>query len=724
MPITPGDMLAHYCLVEKLGEGGMGAVWKAMDTRLDRVVAIKLLDDGLAQDREWLRRFEHEAKAVAALNHPSIVTIYSVEEAAGVRFFTMEFLGGRSLDQLIPASGQSLRTFLDVAVPLADALAATHASGLVHRDIKPANVMVGADGRVKVLDFGLAQVPGIGGGTGRLDRAAQAFESTSLLWGTLPYLSPECICAEPIDHRSDIFSLGVLLYEMATGRRPFGGDAAGEILDAILQQTPPLVTALRRDFPLHVSRIIRQCLEKDPAARPQSAAALRAELEELRREQEAARRAAAPAIAVLPFVDMSFEKDQEHFCEGIAEEIINVLAKVGELRVASRQSSFRFRATPLDSRAIGRDLGVDALLEGSVRKVGTRLRVGAELTNVRDGLCLWSELFDREVKDVFVIQEEIARSIVRALAVTLSPLESDALRRPRTNDLEAYDLYLRGRRYFHQYTKKGTGFALEMFGRALERDPGFAPAWAGVADCYSYLSLYVERSEANRQRAEEASCKALDLDPDLAQARVSRGLALSLGGRHEAAEREFEHAIRLNPQLFEAFYFYARDTFAQGKNEAAIRLYEQAMALRPDDYQAPLLVAQLYADIGRGADAEVTRRRGLRVAEEHLQRHPDDVRALYMAANAQVATGESERGREWAQRALTLEPDDPIVLYNVACIRSLAGDVEGALDCLERAARTGQVQIDWVVHDSNLDAVRGHPRYAVLLRAGQEGGAA
>jgi len=723
MPVAPGDKLAHYCLLEKLGEGGMGVVWKALDTRLDRVVAIKVLDDELARDGEWLQRFEREAKAVAALNHPSIVTIYSVEEAAGVRFFTMEFLGGRSLDQLIPAVGLPLRTFLDIAVPLTDALAATHAGGLVHRDIKPGNVMVGADGRVKVLDFGLARVPGIDGETGGLDRAAPAIESTSLLWGTLPYLSPECICAGPIDHRSDIFSLGILLFEMATGRRPFVADTAGEILDAILQQPPPLVTALRRDYPLHLSRLIRQCLEKEPAARPQSAVALRAELAEMRREQESARRAAAPAIAVLPFVDMSVGKDQAHFCEGIAEEIINVLAKVGDLRVTSRQSSFRFRGSALDSRAIGRELGVDALLEGSVRKVGDRLRVSAELTDVRDGLCLWSELFDREVKDVFVIQEEIARSIVRALAVTLNPLQTDALRHPRTSDLEAYDLYLRGRAYFHQYTKRGTGFALELFERALERDPAFAPAWAGVADCYSFLSLYVERSEANRQRAEAASGKALALDPDLAQARVSRGLALSLGGEHVAAEREFEQAIRLNPQLFEAFYFYARDAFAQGKADQAIGLYEQAMALRPDDYQSPLLVAQLYADLGRAADAEMARRRGLKVAEEHLDRHPDDVRAIYMAANAMVAMGERERGQEWAQRALAIDPDDSIVLYNVACIRSLAGDLEGALDCLERAERTGQVQLGWILHDSNLDPVRGHPRYEALLRTARERGA-
>ncbi len=715
MPVAAGQLLSHYRLLAKTGEGGMGEVWKAHDVTLDRTVAIKLLPDHLAGDAEWLSRFAGEARAIAALNHPNIVTIYSVEEAEGVHFFTMEFVTGRTLERLIPQAGLPLSSFLDIAVPLVDAIAATHERGIIHRDLKPANVMVTDEGRVKVLDFGLASHGDLEESVGAPVPLTEALDSTSLVWGTLPYLSPERILGSPVDCRSDIFSLGILLFEMATGRRPFAGSTAGEVFEAISRHEPPLVSDVRRDVPLYVSRMIRQCLEKDPALRPHSAGALRGELEEFRRELEAARRARAPSIAVMPFVDMSREHDQDHFCEGIAGEIVNALARVGSLRVASRQSSFRFKSAARDSREIGRELGVDALLEGSVRKVGERLRITAELTAVRDGICLWSELYDREMRDIFAIQAEIARSLVQALQVTLSPTETRVLSKAATHDVEAYDLYLRGRQYYFQASRRGMGFALQMLTRAIERDPDFALAYAGIADCHVFLYHHVARSEDNLSRADAASRRALELDPELAETHVSRGLVLSLRGQHDAAEPEFETAVRLNAQLFEAYYSYARDSFMQGKLDKAVRLYERAMALRPDDYQSPLLVAQIYADLGRAADAEAIRRRGLKVAEEHLEIHPDDTRALYMAANAMAAMGERPRALEWAGRALALDPNDSMVLYNVACIYSLAGSYEEALDCLDRAISAGLVLREWIVNDSNLDPLRDRPRYHALL---------
>jgi adenylate cyclase len=454
---------------------------------------------------------------------------------------------------------------------------------------------------------------------------------------------------------------------------------------------------------------------KDPERRHLTARQLREELEALRRAAISRRPGVRRSIAVLPFADMSPEKDQEYFCEGMAEEITNALGKVENLRVASRTSAFRYKSSGLDAREIGSQLGVNALLEGSVRKAGTQLRISAELTGVADGYCLWSGRYDRELKDVFAIQEEIALSIVRALQVTLSASESRALQTAPTMDIQAYDYYLRGRKFFYQYSKRGMGFALEMFARAIECDPDYALAHAGIADCYSFLYMFVDRSDASRERVDAASRKALELAPGLAQAHASRALALSLQGKHEEAEGEFERAIRLDPGLFDASYFYARDSFAQGKLEKAARLYERAMELRPEDYQSPLLVAQIYSDLGRPADAEATRKRGLGIVEEHLKTRPDDIRALYMGANALVAIGEHERGLEWARRALVLDPDDSILLYNVACIRALAGQADEALDCLERAMKVGMVQKEWIVNDSNLAALRDHPRYRTLV---------
>ena len=423
-----------------------------------------------------------------------------------------------------------------------------------------------------------------------------------------------------------------------------------------------------------------------------------------------------PSIAVLAFSDMSPEKDQEYFCDGIAEEIINNLAHVAGLRVASRTSSFAFKGKSEDVRAIGRKLGVSTVLEGSLRKAGSRLRITVQLIDVEDGCHLWSERYDRELKDVFAIQDEISRSVAAALRVTLSPGESDAIGRIPTCDLQAYEYYLRGVQFYYQYKRRSIEFALRMFSQAIELDPGYARAWAGVADCSSWLFMYAGSHATHREEADAASRKAIELDPESAEARASRGLALSLKGDYDQAEDSFEAAIRLGPRLFEAYYLYARVAFIQGKLEKAIELYEKASEVNPQDYQAPLLVAQIYADLGDLPEAEASRRRGIRIAESKLKLNPDDARALYMGANGLVALGEKDQGLEWARQALAMDPDEPMVLYNVACIQSLAGQTEEAICSLEKAVRSGLTQKGWVEHDSNLDPLRSHPRYRDLIK--------
>jgi len=422
-----------------------------------------------------------------------------------------------------------------------------------------------------------------------------------------------------------------------------------------------------------------------------------------------------PSIAILSFADMSPEKDQEYFCDGIAEEIINNLTQVTGLRVAARTSCFAFKGKNEDVRTIGRKLGVATVLEGSVRKAGDQLRINTQLINVQDGCHLWSERYDRQLKDVFVIQDEISRSIAATLKVTLSPEERDAIRRVPTQDLQAYDYYLRGKQFYYQYKQKAIEFALRMYTQAIELDPGYALAHAGIADCHAFLYLYAGSHPVHCEQADAASRKAIELNPESAEAYASRGVALALKGAYEEAENAMEAAILLGPRLFEAYYNYARLAFVQGKLQKAIDLYEKAAQLHPADYQSPLLVAQIYADLGREEEAEAARRRGVKAAEERLKLNPDDARALYMGANGLVSLGEIDKGLEWARQAIELDPNDPMLLYNVACIQSLAGQVADALDSLEKSIRNGLTEKRWLERDSNLDPLRRHPRYHALL---------
>ncbi|MBZ5537011.1 MAG: protein kinase [Acidobacteriia bacterium] len=706
--------LSHFQILSKLGEGGMGEVYRALDTKLGREVAIKILPRTLLSDPDRLDRFEKEARAAAALTHPNIVTIYSIEEAEDLRFITMELVRGILLSKLIPEQGLPLRGFFRLAIPMADAVSAAHERSIIHCDLKPDNIIVTHEGRVKILDFGLARTTLRGPFLEEGELPTRPIANGLGLWGTLSYMSPEQIEGKELDHRTDIFSLGVILFEMVTGRRPFRAKTTAEMIASILKDTPPLVNDLKPGLPRQLGRIIRHCLEKDIRKRLQMALDLRNELEALEAEVGAGSEE-LPSIAVVPFTDMSQEKDQDYFCKGIAEEIISFLSKIKDLNVVSRMSSFQVDASKVDSREIGRQLGVSTLLEGSVRKAGDQIRITVQLINVADGYTLWSERFDREFKDIFAIQDEIASSIARVLKITLSPKERHVLRKIPTANATAYDYYLRGRHFYYDYNKRTVETAVRMFSRAIEIDTRYANAYAGLADCCAYLFMYGGRMETHRTQADGASEKALQLDPESAEANASRALARALLDQYEEAETLFENAIRLDPRLFEAYYFYARTCFTQGKAEKALELYEKAMEVRPEDYQAPLLVAQIYDDLGRPADAERARRRGVDLVESRLNRNPEDVRALYMGANGLVALGENEKGLEWARQALAMDPDEPMVLYNVACIQSLAGRIEEAIDSLERSVQKGLLQKSWLEHDSNLDPLRSHPRFQAVV---------
>jgi adenylate cyclase len=416
-----------------------------------------------------------------------------------------------------------------------------------------------------------------------------------------------------------------------------------------------------------------------------------------------------PSVAVLPFADLSPEKDQQYFCDGMAEEMIDTLSRIPALRVVSRTASFHAPGGGAGFREIGKRLGVASLLEGSVRKAGSRLRIAVRLTEAETGFHLWSEQYNRELKEVFAVQDEIAKRVAEALGRTLAAAPPEGL--------EADEYYRRGRAYYYQYSPRSVECALHLFLRAMEIDPESAEPYAGLADCWSYLYLYSDRSEILREQAEWASGKAVEIDRRCAQAQASRGLTLSLDGHNQEAEAAFETALQIDPGLFEANYFYARHCFTLRHFTKAAELYEQSAASRPEDYQPPLLVAQVYDALGRADDARAARRKGVDLARRHLRLYPDDARAMYMSANGLVALGETERGRQAAERALDMRPDDPMLLYNVGCIFAMLGMGEAALECLTKAAAGGLTQKAWYENDGNLDSIRANPRFEELLKS-------
>ncbi len=422
-----------------------------------------------------------------------------------------------------------------------------------------------------------------------------------------------------------------------------------------------------------------------------------------------------PSIAVLPFTDLSPDLDQRYFCDGLAAELITALSRVEGLRVAPRSSSFRFRGVD-DAPEAGRQLGVFAVLEGSVEKGDGELCVSAKLTSADDGTELWSHTFERPLEDIFAIQHEIAERISHSLEVRLDPQHAEALERSPTSDVQAFEYYLKGRDRFFEYRRSGVEAALKLFKMALMLDHDYARAYAGVAECSTFLFMYADGDQADLEQADVASRRSLELAPDLAEAHAARGLVLSLQERYEASDAAFEIAIRLNPKLYEAYYFYARSSFAQGDLASAAKLYGHASRIDPEDYQAPLLLSQIYEDQERPDMAAASRRKGVAAAESRLQQNPEETRALYMGATALVRMGEPERGLQWAERALALDPDEPMLLYNVGCVYALAGgEPDRALDCLEKAVSSGLAYLDWIRQDSDLDSLRDHPRFLTLI---------
>jgi eukaryotic-like serine/threonine-protein kinase len=628
-----GRTLAHYRILDKLGAGGMGDVYLARDTELERDVALKFLRPELASDAARLRRFEREAKTVAALNHPHIVTLYSVEEADGARFLTMERVTGRTLAELIPADGLSFPLLLEIAIPVASALACAHEKGITHRDLKPSNVMVADDGRVKILDFGLAKLRRASDDSESLEPTASSLTVEGTVVGTLPHMAPEQLRGEPVDARADLFSFGVLLYEMATGSRPFRGDTTADITSAILRDEPRSLVELRPTLPRRFARIVARCLEKDPRRRTQSALDLSRDLEDLTHERLgesapqgvlsetgggfrsrsksrllaglaiagvvlvaagvswfAAKRETGTAeghspirsLAVLPFANLMNDPSQDYFVEGMQETLITNLAQLDSVRVISRTSVMRYKGEAIPPlKQIARELNVDALVEGSVLRSGNRVRITAQLIRGDTDEHIWAESYDRDLRDVLELLSDVSRSVATQIQATVV----SGGRRPTAVEIrpDAYESYLRGRHALNSLSREGLEEARERFQQAIEEDPGFAQAHSGLATIYFMQAFFGFASRADTlPRARRTAERALELDATLGESHAVLGMIdLYYDWNWPAAGRELALAVKLAPHDIFSRHGYADYLMIEGKAEESLEQIHLARSYDP-----------------------------------------------------------------------------------------------------------------------------------------------
>ncbi len=731
-----GRTISHYKVLRPLGAGGMGVVYEAEDTQLGRRVAVKFLSAELQRDPAVLERFQREARAASALNHPGICTVHSIEQHEGQHFIVMELIEGETLASRIGRQPLPLDQLLDFGIQIADALESAHSKGIVHRDLKPVNLIVNARGQVKILDFGLAKIAGVTNyaeGPASSSQVETSQEPGRLtvagtVLGTVHYMSPEQARGLPTDARTDLFSFGAVLYQMATGELPFQGDTNAVVFDAILNRRPRPLAEANPALPAALDAVLAKALEKDRVLRCQSATELKTDLLRLKRDVESRQRQAdlpdarsksdphaERSVAVLYFENLSGAKEDEYFRDGITEDIITELSKIKGLKVLSRQAVMPFRDKPVATAQVGQQLKAACVLAGSIRRGGNRLRISAQLLDAGTDSLLWSERYDRELADVFEVQDEIARKIAGALRITLSPQEQAALAAKPTENLQAYDFYLKGKAYARRLTRQDLEFALQMYASAVGHDPNFALAYAATANvCAQYQGAFGSDLKL-LERAREAAAKAIALRPDLPEAQVAQAWILYAQGDRNDEVVETARQVLARHATEGAHYLLLRALFTAGRYPEVADIAEEAIEANPSDYNVYVPIGNALKALGKLEARKNLRLRRIQVLEAQLRDVPEDARARILLASDFADEGRADDAMREANVAMVLRPNEASVHYNAACVFCKLGRKADALEAMHKAHRAGYRGGEWARRDPDLALIQGDPAFEALF---------
>ncbi|HLF20036.1 MAG TPA: protein kinase, partial [Bacteroidota bacterium] len=683
---------------------------KAQDLKLDRPVAVKFLPSHLSASEENKARFVQEARATAALNHPNILNVYDIDEQDGGMFFVMEYVEGKTLKSHIaslkPGEGIPVRHAIDWTIQIAQGLKAAHEKNIVHRDIKPENLMLTKDGLPKIMDFGIAKLKS---GTG--------LTKTGTSLGTLAYMSSEQAQGVAADHRSDIWSLGVVLYEMLTGDLPFKAEHEAALIYLIVNEQPPVPSALDRRIPHQVDSLVMKMLEKDRARRYQSTEELLKSLQDVRNEIEtAAQVGKTKAIAVLPFENISSDKENEYFGDGLTEELTVNLSRLKDIEVVSRTTTMQYKGTKKDIKTIGRELGVRYILEGSVRKFQDNLRIAVQLIDVESDRQLWAESYKGKLADVFDIQEQVSKQIVDALMLKLTPTEKVVLTKRATLNAEAFDCNLRARDFLYRFNKSNLQIAIQLFQKAIELDPRYASAYAGLGEAYATLYQLFDRKDVWLDKSIEACLKALMYDPTLSEAYAALSLSYFNKQALDEALAASQKAIELDPNNFVGYWILGRIYHTTDRDKEAIELLNKVVTLNPDFYSAYGDLRLIYERLGDKEKYEEALQTSLQVYPRYLLQHPDDARAHMLFAIDMTIGGKIEEGKAEAAKALELNPTDPLMLYNAACFYARLGEKPLAIESLKNSVAAGHEDYEWFKRDPDLDSIRDELAYIELMK--------